>query len=846
MKTVSVLVLVFITATSLFAEGLKHEEELAFKNARDTNELKRNDAYLKLCGNSPKQNGPVKATQLDAKALAAYDLLRAKCATCHNQGSTTGAKSFSDILSVEELLSKGLIKAGDSKTSTLIERVEDGSMPLGQAELSEEEKKILKDWIESGAKTFSSNATGIPEVGFISNDDLEACMVKDLRNVKEEDKPFIRYLNLGNLYNSGRRSEIERTRLALNKLLNSLSWKKGIKNPVVIDGTSTLLRLDLRDYKWTPEMWEEIAKANPYPEPIDNTRDRELAEKTKTGTPHLRGDWVVFSASRPPLYHSLLYDLQTLPEAVGKVNAVKSLEKLLHVDSQQDERLGDVVKAGFRQSNVTKSNRIITVHETPYGDYWKSDDFKTRVGEQNIFEHPLDSKPDGGEFIYSLPNELHAYLVADKNGTRLDGAPTDVVVDPLRFHKDGVVLPGVSCMSCHTSGIKKHNDEILTHFEDLERIFKDKTDNPQILRLVEDVKKVYKGNVALNQRYNEGEKAYVEALLKTGNSASNPDPVHATSDQFEAPLDIRSMAAELGHTTEEVEEVINSNFELRQRLAFGNQHTIDRETFNANFGLLRRALGNEDFGGRFPVGITADPNIDAHFEFASVRPGTFKMGSPANEAGRDSDETQHTVTITKPFEIQTTEVTQSLWEKVMGSNPSQFKGANRPVEQVSWNDAQEFIKRLNGRPEIKRSGFKYRLPTEAEWEYAARGGNEPGVNMETAYSFGNDANQLGSFGWFTGNSDNQTHDVADASKKPNPLKLHDMNGNVWEWVEDAFQAELGTNSVTDPRIDSGSLRVFRGGGWVSDAQFLRSAGRVRFSADVRNNDLGFRLVRTPQ
>lgn len=159
-------------------------------------------------------------------------------------------------------------------------------------------------------------------------------------------------------------------------------------------------------------------------------------------------------------------------------------------------------------------------------------------------------------------------------------------------------------------------------------------------------------------------------------------------------------------------------------------------------------------------------------KFVPIPAGTFQMGSPKSETGRFSDETQHPVTITQPFEMQTTQVTQSEWEKVMGNNPSRFKGSSRPVERVSWDDVQKFISKLNE----SQSEYVYRLPTEAEWEYACRAGTT------SAYFFGDDAKDIQQYAWTSVNSDDQTHDVG--TLKPNPWRLYDMCGNVWEWVHD--------------------------------------------------------------
>jgi formylglycine-generating enzyme required for sulfatase activity len=210
--------------------------------------------------------------------------------------------------------------------------------------------------------------------------------------------------------------------------------------------------------------------------------------------------------------------------------------------------------------------------------------------------------------------------------------------------------------------------------------------------------------------------------------------------------------------------------------------------------------------------------------------GSFTMGSPASESGRDDDEVQHRVTLTKGFWMMEHEVTQGEWAAVMGSNPSGFSscGARCPVENVSWEDALVFAKRVSA-----RDGVSYRLPTEAEWEYAARGG------ASHVYA---GSGELGEVGWYTDNSGSKTHAVC--GKARNGYGLCDMSGNAWEWVADWYGA-YPTGSVTDPTgAAAGSDRVNRGGGWNNPARLARAANRDWYAPSIRRNNLGFRLVRS--
>jgi len=216
-----------------------------------------------------------------------------------------------------------------------------------------------------------------------------------------------------------------------------------------------------------------------------------------------------------------------------------------------------------------------------------------------------------------------------------------------------------------------------------------------------------------------------------------------------------------------------------------------------------------DLGG----GVTLD--------LVLIRPGTFTMGS--DEGG---DERAHQVTLTKPFYLGKYEVTQEQWQQVMGGNPSVFKGAKNPVENVSWDDCQEFMGKLRK----KVPGEAFRLPTEAEWEYACRAGTT-----------GEYAGDLDAMAWYDSNSGGKTHPVG--GKKPNAWGLYDMHGNVWEWCADGY-GDYPNGAATDPNgPNTGSIRVLRGGSWFHVGALCRSALRRWFTPVIRFDRVGFRFDR---
>ena len=235
------------------------------------------------------------------------------------------------------------------------------------------------------------------------------------------------------------------------------------------------------------------------------------------------------------------------------------------------------------------------------------------------------------------------------------------------------------------------------------------------------------------------------------------------------------------------------------------------------------------------------------YEMVRIAPGEFWMGSPSEEEGRFDDETRHHVSMKRGFTLGTTEVTQALYEGVMGVNPSHFEGARNPVENVSWYDAVAFCNRLSDQEGLEpayrisgetvtwdRSAEGYRLPTEAEWEYAARAGGEH------VYSGSDDIDTVG---WYHDNSGHRTHAVGE--KQANDWGLYDMTGNVWEWGWDCF-APYPRARVTDPVGPAGSNRVRRGGSWFRHPRRARVAYRHSGDPESRNLLVGFRLARSVQ
>jgi sulfatase modifying factor 1 len=299
-------------------------------------------------------------------------------------------------------------------------------------------------------------------------------------------------------------------------------------------------------------------------------------------------------------------------------------------------------------------------------------------------------------------------------------------------------------------------------------------------------------------------------------------------------------------------------YKLRQALAYGDYHKVlgldpgnieglrlqaaAEEKAAAERAAMEKAVADKAAASEKAAILARAPITNTiGMKLKGIPAGTFTMGSPESEADREVNETQHKVTISKAFYMQTTEVTQGQWQALMATEPWKGKsfvneGDNYPAVYVSWDDAVAYCEKLS-----EKESVTYRLPTEAEWEYACRAGTE------TRWSFGNDEKALGDYAWYRENADDIDEKYAHQVelKKPNAFELYDMHGNVWEWCHDYFEEDYYKQSPEkDPTgPTSGSSRVFRGGSWRHDSRYTRSADRLWYDAVNRNYNNGFRLVR---
>ena len=455
------------------------------------------------------------------------------CVKCH--GPKRAESDFGFAHDTAKLVASGFVVPGNPDASAVVRRIELGEMPPQGPRPSKAELKQLRDWIAA-----------LPVTATRVRDEAGA-LAADAARLDRRGRANARWFSLAHLASAGvPESQLEVYRKGLAILLGSLTWSPAPRVMVAVDAERTLFRIDLRELGWTTETWDAIRAGYPY----GVARGRGVPEA-------IRADWFVATASRGALYHKIL----------GLPDTEAELVRLLDVGDGR-------ARAGFNNSGVSVNNRVIERRATRFGAYWRSFDFASSIGFENVFAHPLDFRPAGGEIIFNLPNGLQAYLLVDARGKRIDKAPTAIVSDPRR--PDRAVENALSCIGCHASGIVDRADQLRAASSDA-----------RVARLhppADGLAKIYAADRA----------RFVEGLARVG--ATPPadtadEPITLLVTRYEADLDLRLAAAELGLAPDELSARIARSSSRDVAALRATTGTIKRDTWAAAFPRIVRALG---------------------------------------------------------------------------------------------------------------------------------------------------------------------------------------------------------------------------------------------------------------
>ena len=504
-------------------------------------------------------------------AQDAYAILQQNCLICHGEHGAHTEQLV--IQSSQGLIDTGTVIPGNPDDSEfyqrLIETAVERRMPRGQPPLAPEAIETIRQWIQAGVPDW--NAFPRSDTNFITPDEMLQTIENHVQSLDTFDRSFARYFTSTHLYNAGETIETLRAyRRALSKLVNSLSWGIDVINPEPIDPQGTIFYIDLRDYEWEIGInrWTQIEQEYPYKNNFESPTQTHLHEKLMNlrqemncEVPFVHIDWFLANASLPPLYHDIL-DLPLTDRDLEARLEVNVIENIRNAAGRR------VWRAGFNNSGVSNNNRVVERHRSRYGAYWKSYDFAGSVGNQNIFTHPLSFAHDGGEIVFNLPNGLQAYYLADAGGNRLDEAPIDIVSNPAA--SDPTVRNGLSCIGCHTKGMKTFEDEVRAVIEQNENPPFDKA---QALRL-------YVENIKMEARVEEDTDRYRLALEEAGGVFGGIEPIQRFHEAFQGPVDAAHAAAAVGLEAEVFLEKIRGNASLENLgLLVLENSTVKRDTW---------------------------------------------------------------------------------------------------------------------------------------------------------------------------------------------------------------------------------------------------------------------------
>ena len=519
-------------------------------------------------------------------AQEAYLIFERSCLGCHGPHGP-----FTEELVIEsasQLVDTGAVVPGKLPIeSELYRRLRENDpakrMPLGQPRLSAAAIGTIGKWIQVGAPSWEVQR----DVNFITMNAMLSAIQNHLKNLERRNRPYARYFTTTHLYNAGESQEaLNAYEIALSKLVNSLSWGSQIIKPIPIDRRKTIFYIDLRRYDWDVEndAWTQIEQKYPYSIEFDSETQAGLFSKLTflrqemdCDVPFVHVDWFLATASLPPLYHDIL----ALPETDRELERKLGIDVARNLQSAAGIR---VWRAGLNDSRVSENNRVVERHRFQHGAYWKSYDFAGNLGVQNIIEHPLTFRHDGGEVIFNLPNGLQAYYISDASGNRIDEAPTRIVSNP--GERDGVVRNGISCIGCHTEGMKTFEDDVRAV------VMKAPDGAAKVLAL-----SLYVKQSEMDARVDKDTARYRRALEATGGVFGGIEPVYRFYNAFENPVDAAHAAAAVGLETEAFIAKIRAKPSLQRlglRTLESESGNVKRDAWTANFAEVISALNSPD------------------------------------------------------------------------------------------------------------------------------------------------------------------------------------------------------------------------------------------------------------
>ena len=508
--------------------------------------------------------------------------------------------------------------------------------------LTEAETAVLKQWVAAGKPKEVKRE-------FISQSEVLKTILDDLTATSETQRTFFRYLTLTNLYNQTDAGgaaiipDLDPHRAAIGKLINSLSTNAKITVPKAIDEAGTIYRIDLRDYNWNRDQWDQIVSFYPYGIiGIDGQKENLIAKHSGSTMAYLRADWFTFAASQPPLYDRILDELLGIDPTQEGGDVHIQLDAALGVDRLENLREGRAMRAGFQYSGVSGANRLIERHElgSHQGAYWVSYDFTPLSAERT---HDLTLAPlgpvgagltddddhmfhhDGGEMIYHLPNGLQGYMLTTQDGKRLDRAPIEIVQDDNR--QDKVIINGISCMACHDKGMKppiKVTDLSKRTLATMEDEVRPLVEAAGILNFEESnlLRKLYPEPAVLQAAVKEDFERFTKAEMEaTGGLSGASEPVLGLYKEFRGAVTARKLAAEFGLEYEELLTLLKEESDSSEVLSIISS-SMERDLSVRRENLLREylsvvyalgyelmpftPLGYEEFGGQKYADLVAN------------------------------------------------------------------------------------------------------------------------------------------------------------------------------------------------------------------------------------------------